>query len=303
MYLGPHQPHPSWVTKPKYEQLYSPAKMPLPSMPSGYLERRHTGFNIQANYRDVSNPIPLDQVRRARSAYFGMITELDGLIGRLMDQLERSGQIRNTVIIYTADHGEMLGEHGLWSKNVLLENSARVPMIFSGPGVPRGKAVDAPVSHVDMVATLLQLANIPKPRALRGQPILSGGLPTYAYSESHSDGNHTGSFMIRKGAWKYIYFTGDDPLLFNLKRDPGEFTNLAGDKQYAGVIRELHAHLVSLVDPDAVTRQAFEEQERRLAMLTARLKAEEFYEMIEPRLGPGQSRALTGRLYKQRKPA
>jgi choline-sulfatase len=242
-------------------------------------------------------------VQRARAAYYGMVSELDEHIGMLLDQLERSGEMENTLIVYTADHGEMLGEHGLWLKNVLLENAARVPLILAGAGLPKGRTIETPVSHVDMVATMLDLGGAKKPAGARGVSLvgLANGKadahPGFTYSESHSESNCTGSFMLRKEDWKYLYFSGDVPLLFNLKDDPGELRNLAGRPETAAIQKELHGRLTSLVDPDAVTRRAFDAQERVLMKMVREMKRDEFYQEISGRLGSAQAWVLTSRHY------
>jgi choline-sulfatase len=277
--------------------------IPLPKMPPGYMEKRHTAFQILANFKNVATPVPEERVRRARSAYFGLITELDELIGNVFQELDRTGQTGNTLIVYTSDHGEMLGEHGLWLKNVLLEGAARVPLIVAGPGVPAGKIVDTPVSHVDLVRTLLEVAGAPALGSLRGHSLLplmrggSGSHPGFAYSESHSEGNCTGSFLIRKGPWKYLYFTGDDPLLFNLNDELGEFRNLAGKPETREVQRELHSILLSLVEPDRVTDAAFGKQRRILEQMVKSKTAGEFFQALAGRLGKAQARVLTARHY------
>jgi len=304
MYVGLVKPHPKWDAALKYREMYPLEKMPLPKWPEGYLERRHTMFQVLANFKNVQVPIPEERVRRARAAYFGMITEVDELIGKILAELDRTGQRQNTLIVYTSDHGEMLGEHGLWLKNVLLEPAARIPLVLAGPGVPKGKAVETPVSHVDAVATLMEAAGA-STDGLRGHSLLpvarreSGRHPGFAYSESHSEGNCTGSFMIRKGDWKYLYFTADEPLLFNLREDPGEFHNMANDKRHAHVRQELHAHLASLVDPDAITDAAFRRQEEVLRGLVKKGSRQQFYETIVGRLGSAQARALTDRHYRK----
>jgi choline-sulfatase len=306
MYLGMHMPHPRWVAQKKYEQIYPPGKMPLPLIPPGYLEKRHTMFQVLANFKNIATPIPDDRIRRARAAYFGMVSEVDEYLGRLVNELEKTRQLDNTLVVYTSDHGEMLGEHGLWLKNVLLEGAARVPLIMAGGGLPKGKVVDTPVSHVDMVATMLDVAGVPAPRELRGHSLVPlangkpGTHPGFAFSESHSEGNCTGSFMIRRGDWKYLYFTGDEPLLFNLRDDPGEFRNLAGKPESAAVQRELHAHLTSLLDPDAVTERAFDEQERRLMKMVSKMTPKEFHDEIVGRLGSAQARVLTMKYYRKK---
>ena len=305
LYVGVHIPHPKWVAREKYKAIYPPAKMPLPVIPPGYLEQRHKAFQVLANFKNISTPIPEVRIRRARAAYFGLVSELDEYIGRLLDQLEKSRQLDNTLFVYTADHGEMLGEHGLWLKNALLENAARVPMMLAGAGLPRGVTMDTPVSHADLVATMLDLAGAPRPGELRGHSLRAlahgspGNHPGFAFSESHSEGNYTGSFLIRKGDWKYIYFTGDDSLLFNLKDDPGELRNLAAAPEHAAKKRELHAHLTSLLDPDSVTDMAFAEQERRLAGMVKRMSKNEFQEELVGRLGSAQARALTAKYYRR----
>ena len=191
----------------------------------------------------------------------------------------------------------MLGEHGLWLKDVLLENAARVPLIMAGGNLPKGKIVKTPTMHADLIATLVDLAGAKTGPELRGHSLFSGSHPGIAYSESHSEGTCTGSFIIRKGDWKYFYITGDAPLLFNLKDDPGEVHNLAGVAEHSEIKRELHAHLTSLVNPDAVTWRAFAKQEQVLKATVARMKPEEFYDQMESRLGSLQARVQTRKMY------
>ncbi|MBL8179707.1 MAG: sulfatase-like hydrolase/transferase [Bryobacterales bacterium] len=298
MYVGFSKPHPKFNAHVKYREMYPPEKMALPAWPANYLETRHDAFQMIANFKNVQNPVPRERVQRARSAYFGLITELDGLIGELLAELERTGQAENTVVIYTSDHGEMLGEHGLWLKNVLLEGAARVPLVMAGPGLEMGRTVNSPVSHADMVATMLALGGAERTPELRGHSLLDGSHPGYAYAESHSEGNATGSFLIRKENWKYLYFTGDEPLLFDLQADPGEFRNLARERQHEGVRKEMHALLTKLVDPDAVTAAGFARQKEVRERLVRELSKGDFYEELVGRLGKIQARLLTEECYR-----
>ena len=253
----------------------------------------------------IATPIPEERIRRARSAYYGMVTELDAMIGEVLDTLEQTGQLENTLVVYTSDHGEMLGEHGLWFKNNLLEGAARVPMILGGAGLPAGMEIEAPVSHVDLIATLLDFAGMAQPSGLRGHsllPMMQGSRspqPEFVYAESHSEGNCTGSFMIRKGDWKYIYFAWyDDKVLFNLKEDPGEINNLANDPAHASMVQELHGLLTSLVDPDAITEAAFRKQDQVLEDMVQKNTPEEFFRTLMGRLGPGEAGALTRKYHR-----
>jgi choline-sulfatase len=300
-WVGMNKPHPKWVAQQKYEKLYPPEKMPLPTMPAGYLGERHTMFQVLANFKNIQAPISADRIRRARAAYFGMVSEVDEYVGRVLDELEKTGQLANTLLIYSSDHGEMFGDHGLWLKNVLLENAARVPLVMAGAGLPKGRIVDTPVMHVDAVATMLDMAGVARPRELRGHSLVPlangspGDHPGFAFAESHSEGNCTGSFMIRRGDWKYLYFTGDKPLLFNLKDDPGEFRNLAGENK--ALVKEMHGLLTSLLDPDAVTDRAFAEQQKRLDAMVKSMSRDDFYGELVGRLGSAQARVLTTRYY------
>ena len=302
-YLGLELPHHPFVGPIRYKDLYLPNLVRLPNLPPGHLESMPLPFQRQRAFKLMATPIPEDRIRRARAAYYAMIKELDDYIGTILDRVEQAGWRDNTIIVHTSDHGEMHGEHGLWLKNNLLEDAARVPMMISGPGIPAGKNVDTPVSQVDLVATLLDVANVPIPKELRGASLLpmihgrSGNHPGYAYGESHSEGNCTGSFMIRKDHWKYIHFSWFGDALYDLERDPGELNNLAGKPEHAAIQRELHDVLRSLVDPEAVTEQAFQEQDRRLKKIVQESTAEQFYQRILKRLGPGQAGVYTNQYY------
>jgi choline-sulfatase len=308
IYAGFTSPHYPFVADAKYASLYRPDKMPLPDVPLDYLIARHPVFEQLSNFQGVTTPIAADRIRRARAAYFGMITDLDRMVGVLMDELKRSGQMERTLVVYTTDHGEMLGDNGLWFKNVLLENAARVPLILAGAGLPSGRSVDMPVMHVDMVATMLETAGLPRDPKLRGESLLplaqrqSVERPRAAYSESHSEGNCTGSFMIRKDRWKYIYATGYDPLVFDLLSDPREQHNLADKPETAQVLKELHAELLRFIpDPDDVTERAFAAQQELLDKMIRDHTRQQFYEALRSRLGAGQSRILANQFYRGRK--
>ena len=285
-WVGWGQPHPKFVALREHYEMY-PVE-----------EKMHYGFQELRHFKRVATPVPEERVRRARAGYYGMITELDEYVGRLASELEAKGQLVDTLFIYTSDHGEMLGEHGLWYKNNLYENAAHVPLVMAGPGIPAGKVVDTPVAHVDLVATLLAWAGSETKDNLRGHslvPLMDDepeALPGWAFSESHSEGNVTGSFMIRKGEWKYIHFTWYEDLLFNLSEDPGEFVNRVGDPSAQDILAELRRILDSQVDTEQVTKDAFAAQDRVRGELAEGKTVEEFASLLERRLGKGQAMAL-----------
>lgn len=298
LYTGFLMPHPRFIALRKYYEMYPSYGIDMPNVPEGHLYEQHLIFQELRHFKLLSSPVAEGAVRRARAAYYGMITELDEYIGDIREALDAAGQLSNTIFIYTSDHGEMLGEHGLWYKNNLYEQAARVPLVMSGPGIPEGKTVSQPVAHVDLVATLLDWAQVPRPAHLRGTsllPLMHGrpGLkPEFAYSESHSEGNCAGSFAIRKGDWKYIHVTWYEDLLFNVKEDPGEFHNRINDPGTKTVQQEMLDILHAQVDPEEVTIRAFQTQAKYLADMAGKMTESELVEKFRGRLGPGLAQTL-----------
>ena len=138
-FIAPHFP---LVVPQHYWDLYPPEAVDLPHIPEGHLERQHPVFQRMRAMFGTLEAFPEAQMRRARAAYYGLITYLDDKVGRLLGALEETGQLQNTLVIYTSDHGEMAGEHGMWRKSNFYEHSARVPLILSWPeGLPAGRRV------------------------------------------------------------------------------------------------------------------------------------------------------------------
>lgn len=302
-YLGLSQPHPQFIAQQKYWDMYPEEDMDLPDVSQDDLENLHLVYQGLRHFKRIATPIPEDRIRRARAGYYGMITELDTYIGQVWDALEQTGQLENTIFIYTSDHGESLGEHGLWYKNNLYENAAHIPLVIAGPGLPEGTTIDTPVAHVDLVATLLDLANAEISPELRGNSLLPlihntpSDHPGWTYTESHSEGNCTGSFLIRKGDWKYMHFTWYDDMLFNVAEDPGEFHNRINDATAQEALIDLRFILNGLVDTEQITRDAFAAQKRVLDRIASDKTETELASYLEGRLGKGLARVLAAQYY------
>lgn len=300
-FVGLHEPHPEWSGPREYFDYYLP-KVQVPEVSIEELEQLPIPYQVMRHFKRIATPIPVERIRRAIAAYFSMISEVDENVGRIYRRLEETNQLENTVFIYTSDHGESLGEHGMWLKNNLYEGPARIPMLVSGPAVARGKTIDTPVAHVDLVATMLALSGLPVPKELRGTSLLplvegtAGGGPKFVYVESHSEGNPTGSFMVRKGDWKLIHFSYHSDCLFNLKNDPGEKHNLIDDPATRPVVQELQGLLRGLVDPETITERAFVAQDKVLNRLTETSSEKELVDILEGRLGRGQATILAKKL-------
>jgi len=271
--------------------MYNLENISLPRLPGGWPPDLHPALAAANHYNKFDlAPFPEGNIRRVRAAYYGTITQLDEWVGEILGSLEKTGQAENTVVIFTADHGEMLGEHGMWFKGCPYDCAARVPLVISGPGFEQ-KTIAAPVSHVDLAATILELAGLEPFPGLRGRsvmPLVRGtetGEDCWTYSELNNEGNITGTFWVRKSDWKYVYFVDYPPLLFNLKNDPGEFENLAGINKYREVESGLHDLLRSVVNPEEVSAAAFAHQKARLEKDLARLDDPKVYQRYESRLG------------------
>ena len=271
-FISPH--FPLIVPEPYFSQYY-PDNTDLPNNPPGHLENLPPAAKRLQTYTGTAGPYTDDELRRARAAYYGMISFLDDKIGRLLDTLEETGQRENTVVIHTSDHGEMAGEHGLWRKMNFYEQAARVPLQISWPGrLPEGKRVLEATSNVDFVATLLDIVGIdPAAWDMDGDSFLQylqgteDTLKDEVICEYLGPGTDGPRIMVRQGEWKLSYTHRDPPEfeLYNLKDDPGEFENLA-DRQETKVVQErLFARAMEVWrgDPDGVDQRVRESQKER----------------------------------------
>ena len=203
-------------------------------------------------------------VRLARAAYYGLCGYVDDLVGRLLGVLERTGLGRDTRIVFTADHGEMLGNHGAWTKMLMYEDSVSVPMILAGPDLPRGEVNPTPVTLLDVPAMLLRDHGCEPTPASGGESLADLSLlrcpGRVALSQYHDGWSITGCFMLRWDHWKFIHYEGYEPQLFDLARDPEEREDLAARGTHRDVVGAGRRKLRAMLDPAEVTRRAFADQ-------------------------------------------
>lgn len=267
-FVRPHYP----LTCPKeFYDLYPAERMPLPALADPAGPEQHPvlrGMRAFNNYDDYFDDAGR---RRAVAGYFGLCSMVDSFVGSLLKALEDAGLADDTLVLFVSDHGESLGRRGLWTKCTLFEESVGIPMIMAGPGVAAGRVVDAPVSLLDVHATVLEAAGLPPdPRtdsvSLLGNP--DKGRPIV--SQYHDGGSLTGMFMLRLGRWKYAAYPGYAPQLFDLVQDPSERKDRALDPAAAGVRAVLDVRLRALCNPDAVNSDAFADQRARIRELGGR---------------------------------
>jgi choline-sulfatase len=228
-------PHDPWEIRRRYWELYDESAIAPPAV--GPIPRNKAdphSLRLRAMIGLDGRPLSPGEVQRARHGYYAAISYLDERIGEVLAALAETGLDERTLVVFTADHGELLGERGLWYKMSFLEDSARVPLIVRGPRLT-SRRVLAPVSQLDLAPTLAELAEAPAAEAafegsslvgaLRGE---SGG-PGEAFAEYLAEGVHAPAVMIRRERHKYIRCPGDPDLLYDLANDPLELRNLADD--------------------------------------------------------------------------
>lgn len=235
-------PHDPYVARQRYWDLYERCDILEPRVPPHSFDEqdRHSQRLLLAN--DYANfEITDDNVRDARRAYLANVSYVDDKIGALLDTLARTGQADDTVVLFCADHGDMLGEHGLWFKMSFYEGSSRVPLMIAGPGIEPGLH-EAPVSALDVPATLAELAGVESGEfaawsdgeSLR--PLLEGGgRDSGVRMEYAAEGSYAPLVSIRKGRYKFNFCELDPPQLFDLESDPDEVHNLADDSAHASI--------------------------------------------------------------------
>lgn len=203
-----------------------------------------------------------DETRKvAMASYYGLCSFLDSNIAQVLAALEEAGLRDDTLIVYTADHGENLATRRLWGKSNMYEEAACIPLILSGPGVQAGKVVNTPVTLAEGANTILEAVGLgeegnPENRSWREIASEPDDPNRVAFSEYHAVGADTAVFMIRKGQYKYIHYVDYEPELFDEDADPEEETNLAADPAYASVLEDLKSELTKRVDPDKVNAAA-----------------------------------------------
>jgi choline-sulfatase len=272
-------PHDPWEVPPRYWDLYDPSAIEPPAVPALPFERLdpHSRRLAQMSGLDVVE-ISEEQVRRARHGYYAAISYVDERIGSVLSALRACGFDEDTVIVFTADHGEFLGERGLWYKMSFLEPAARVPLLVGGPGVSGGRRVGSPVSLLDLVPTLLEVTGADAGADLCFDGISLVGLldrtgASASASDSverravvceyHAEGVNAPAAMIRSGRHKLIVCRTDPDQLFDLAEDPLELSNLAGLPEHAATVDALRDALAARLDLAAIEPRVLESQRER----------------------------------------
>ncbi len=220
-------------------------------------------------------PLSEDELRNLLRVYYGMVAFLDLQIGQVLAALDASGQSDNTVVLYTSDHGDMLGGHGLLMKSVMYDGAARVPTVMRGPDVDAGRRCSTAASLVDVFPTAVVATGSQSTEEdddLPGRSLIEiGGSADddrrVSFSEYHGPTSSAASYLVRRGRWKYVHHAleGADPQLFDIEADPNELLDRIDDPSVSDVRDELDAELRAIVDPDGLDARVRQIQQEMLA--------------------------------------
>ncbi len=272
LFVGFVMPHLPLIAPDEFYDLYAGRKLRPPRLYGPGERPRHPWID------ELTHAISYDRYFDDRSrtvaieAYHGMVSFLDHNIGRVLQTLEASGLGASTRVLYTSDHGEMLGNHGIWGKCCMYQESAGVPMIMAGEGVPAGATTATEASLVDCYPTVLGGLGVPLTEAetqLPGRSLFDLAVTPdparVGFSQYHGIGSKGGAFMVRRGRWKYVYYPGSPPQLFDLDADPTEARDLGTAAGHAAIRAEMDAELRKIIDPEAANTLAFADQAERIA--------------------------------------
>ena len=231
---GFYSPHSPWVVPQRYLDMYDPQTLTLPDYPP------------EVDAQRVDDHFPDEQLRSARHGYYAMVTEVDHHIGRILDVLDQQGLADNTVVVFTSDHGEWLGEHLRYGKSYPGADAvSRVPLIVRWPDgrLANGRTIDAIAEGVDVLPTLLDCAGIQVPPHIQGRsllPVLHGetdSMREAALMEA------TGWKNLRTRRYRYLIHDDGREMLWDIENDPGEYRDVVGEDDYADILTQ-HRHLL-----------------------------------------------------------
>jgi len=265
------QPHDPYLCREGKWNSYREDDIDLPVTPLGAVEEDSHAKRLRYSYGASDVELSEQQIRNARRAYYGSISDIDDKVADVLNTLEEAGLADNTIVIFTADHGDMLGERGLWFKMSYLEHSARVPLIVHAPKHFSPRRVKQSVSLVDLLPTLTELANdgnhFDYATPLEGRSLIShltsGSGHDEVIGEYFGEGVASPMFMIRRGEKKFISNQMDSDHFYDLASDPNEHNNLANNPTYAAELSALKTEISQKYNLAELQDRVLESQHRR----------------------------------------
>lgn len=272
-FIHPHDPY---VAMREWWSLYSDDEIGMPEIAVALEDQDPFSRRVMDGIEASTVSLGAEEIRRARRAYFANVSYFDSKVGAIVKALDVTGELDNTIVVVTSDHGDMLGERGLWYKMNFFEHSARVPLVMAGPGIRHGVAENA-CSLVDLLPTFLEIGG--GERGMLGDSIDGRSLMPLARGEFDPVDEAIGEycaemtpypvFMIRRGKLKYIHCDADPPQLYDLVRDPQEKANLASNPDYADAAAAFAAEVVGRWNSELLRKSIIATQRSRRALHAA----------------------------------
>jgi len=254
LYVGYMHPHFPLVAPPEFRTLYDPAEVELPPSWDEPVSSQHPVISLLWHGFRNDEPITEEQVREATVCYWALISHLDHQIGRLLSAIPD-----DTVVIYTSDHGEMAGHHGIWQKQCFYEPAVRIPLLLRHPSLAPARTTSH-VSLIDVLPTLRDIAGLPPDPTLPGHTLLDP-VDRPVLSEYHAQGMPDAGYMLKSGPWKYCYYgPAHPPQLFNTEADPDELQDQSTNNTQTA---KLDAQLRTILNPGQTNQTAKSNQASR----------------------------------------
>ena len=260
-------PHPPFTVPERFWNLYPLDKVPMPVQWRKADQPQHPAVQYLSWMNSFSEDFDEDFMRRVIAGYCGLISVVDAHVGTVLDTAEALGLMDETRVLYTSDHGEAAGHHGIMGKANHYEHALGVPLLMAGAGIPAGKVVDQISSHVDLFPTIAEAVGVPLdaqdetlPGASLWPAITGANEARTAFAEYHAMGALNAGFSYRSGRHKLIYHVGMPRQLFDLEADPLEEHDLVLADANHPVAEQLEAELRTIVDPEEIDRRAKADQ-------------------------------------------
>lgn len=260
-------PHPPFQVPERFWNLYPLDQVPMPVQWRKADQPQHPAVQYLSWMNSFDEDFDEGFIRRVVAGYCGLISVVDEQVGIVLDAAKRLDVMDNTHVIYTSDHGEAAGHHGIMGKANHYEHGLGVPLLMSGPGVPKGHVVDQVTSHVDLFPTIAETVGadlLAEDSTLPGislwQAVRGDEQDRTAFAEYHAMGARNAGFALREGDHKLVYHVGMPRQLFDLKSDPLEERDLLAERQEHPLADKLEADLRRIVDPEEVDRKAKADQ-------------------------------------------
>ena len=268
LYLGFYLPHTPYISDKAHYEPYAKMPVDIESFDESLLPPFYVEMGKNKGFDSHFSP---ENVERTVRAYYGMVQTVDELLGQVISELENQGILDNTVVIYTSDHGDMLGRKGWWHKQCLFEGSIKVPLIMRYPErFSTGSCCKTPVSLIDLFPTITDLAEVepyPEAEGISLISLLEGkekaiNEDKVIFAEYASFGLDQPTAMIRKGKFKLIYAYKYKPVLYNLEDDPHEINDLANAPDYSVVLKDMEKELFLRWNPKETRKKVKRNQLR-----------------------------------------